>query len=206
MSFEQYVDYALQVPVYAVIRDSRYYNCTEFTFSELLEGKNENFNSDDITIEDWINHISTIFTEVRLKTFIEMRGADAGNYDSLCALPAFWTGILYQNEALEEAYNITSDFTYEDLMNFRADVISKGLDASYGKINGWALAERFLNISFNGLKKRDQKNLYGDDETVHLDYLFEVITKKENASRKAIERYFSNEVLKVKELFEGESF
>ena len=91
-------------------------------------------------------------------------------------------------------------------MNFRADVTSKGLDASYGKINGWALAERFLNISFNGLKKRDQKNLYGDDETVHLDYLFEVITKKENASRKAIERYFSNEVLKVKELFEGESF
>ena len=191
MSFEQYVDYALQVPVYAVIRDSRYYNCTEFTFSELLEGKNENFNSDDITIEDWINHISTIFTEVRLKTFIEMRGADAGNYNSLCAL---------------QAYNIISDFTYEDLMNFRADVISKGLDASYGKINGWALAERFLNISFNGLKKRDQKNLYGDDETVHLDYLFEVITKKENASRKAIERYFSNEALKVKELFEGESF
>ena len=206
MSFEQYVDYALKVPVYAVIRNSNYYNCTEFTFSELLEGKNENFNPEDITIEDWINHISTIFTEVRLKTFIEMRGADAGNYNSLCALPAFWTGILYQKEALEETYNIISDFTYEDLMNFRKDVISKGLDASYGKTNGWALAERFLNISFNGLKKRDQKNLYGDDETVHLDYLFKVITKKENASRKAIQLYFSDEVLKVKELFESESF
>ena len=67
-----------------------------------MDGKNNQFAPDDILIEDWINHISTIFTEVRLKTFIEMRGADAGSYNTLCALPAFWTGILYQEDALEE--------------------------------------------------------------------------------------------------------
>ena len=106
LSFEEYVDYALQVPVYAIIRNNNYHNCTKYTFQDLLDGKNNQFAPDDILIEDWINHISTIFTEVRLKTFIEMRGADAGSYDTLCALPAFWSGILYQEDCIRRNFQI----------------------------------------------------------------------------------------------------
>ena len=206
LSFEEYVDYALLVPVYAIIRNNNYFDCTKYTFKDLLDGKNNQFTPDDISIEDWINHISTIFTEVRLKTFIEMRGADAGSYNTLCALPAFWSGILYQEDALEETYKIISEFKFEDLINFRSNVLSSGLNSSYKNKTGWELAEKFLNISFEGLKKRSKKNLYGDDETVHLDYLFEVIDKKETASQKAKKLYFQNDKLNTQSLFEWESF
>ena len=206
LSFEEYVDYALQVPVYSIIRNNNYHDCTKYTFQDLLDGKNNQFAPDDILIEDWINHISTIFTEVRLKTFIEMRGADAGSYDTLCALPAFWSGILYQEEALEETIKLISEFEYDDLIKFRSDVLSNGLNSLYKNKTGWQLAEKLINISFEGLKKRSKKNLYGDDETVHLDYLFEVIDKKETASEKAKKLYFQNNELNIQKLFEGESF
>ena len=153
MSFEEYVDYALQVPVYAIIRNNNYHNCTKYTFQDLLDGKNNQFAPDDILIEDWINHISTIFTEVRLKTFIEMRGADAGSYDTLCALPAFWSGILYQEDSLEETFKLISEFKYEDLIKFRSDVLSNGLNSIYKNKTGWELAEKLLNISFEGSRK-----------------------------------------------------
>ena len=206
LSFEEYVDYALQVPVYSIIRNNNYHICTKYTFQDLLDGKNNQFAPDDILIEDWINHISTIFTEVRLKTFIEMRGADAGSYNTLCALPAFWTGILYQEDALEETFKMISEFKYDDLIEFRSHVLSNGLNSLYKNKTGWELAEKLLNISFEGLKRRGKKNLYGDDETVHLDYLFEVIDKKETASEKAKKQYFQNDKLNIQKLFEGESF
>ena len=135
-----------------------------------------------------------------------MRGADAGSYDTLCALPAFWSGILYQEDSLEETFKLISEFNYEDLIKFRSDVLSNGLNSTYKNKTGWELAEKLLNISFEGLKKRSKKNLYGDDETVHLDYLFEVINKKETASENAKKLYFQNDKLNTQKLFEGESF
>ena len=110
----------------------------------MLDGKNNQFAPDDILIEDWINHISTIFTEVRLKTFIEMRGADAGSYDTLCALPAFWSGILYQEDSLEETFKLISEFKYDDLIKFRSEVLSNGLNSTYKNKTGWELAEKLL--------------------------------------------------------------
>ena len=85
-----------------------------------------------------------------------MRGADAGSYDTLCALPAFWSGILYQEDALEETFKLISEFKYDDLIKFRSDVLSNGLN-SYKNKTGWELAEKLLNISFEGLKRRVRK-------------------------------------------------
>ena len=99
-----------------------------------------------------------------------------------------------------------SEFEYDDLIKFRSDVLSNGLNSTYKNKTGWELAEKLLNISFEGLKKRSKKNLYGDDETVHLDYLFELIDKKETASEKAKKLYFQNDKLNTQKLFEGESF
>ena len=94
-SFEEYTDYLLDVPVYFIVRNKEYIDSTDFTFRDLMDGKNKNIKPDEITIDDWETHVSTIFTEVRLKTYIEMRGADAGRaFESLCALPALWTGLL----------------------------------------------------------------------------------------------------------------
>jgi gamma-glutamylcysteine synthetase len=101
---------------------------------------------------------------------------------------------------------LISEFEYDDLIKFRGHVLSNGLNSLYKNKTGWELAGKLLNISFEGLKRRGKKNLYGDDETVHLDYLFEVINKKETASEKAKKLYFQNDKLNTQKLFEGESF
>ena len=99
-----------------------------------------------------------------------------------------------------------SEFKYDDLIEFRSHVLTNGLNSLYKNKTGWELAEKLLNISFEGLKRRSKKNLYGDDETVHLDYLFELIDKKETSSEKAKKLYFQNDKLNIQKLFEGESF
>ena len=206
MSFEKYVDFALDIPVYALIRDGNYIRCTDYSFADLIEGKHNEFSKDQITIKDWADHISTIFTEVRLKTFIEMRGADAGGYNTLCALPAFWTGILYDETALEEALSITRQLHYTDLMNFRADVLKNGLNSTINNIEGWDLAEQIVKISSEGLNRRGKLNLYGDSEAVHLDFLKDIIKNKESNSMRMIKNYYAQDTLNQKELFQKESF
>ena len=206
LSFEKYVDFALNVPVYSIIRDNRYLNCTQYSFADLMENKNPEIQSEDLTLEDWVNHISTIFTEVRLKTFIEMRGADAGGYKSLCALPALWTGLLYSSDSLDHALKITSSIKFEDLLNFRKEVCKIGLNAELNGYEGWQLAREVLEISKIGLKQRGKINSFGDDENIHLSFLEELISQKKSNAASMIHKYYRNEKINIELLFSEQSF
>ena len=188
-SFEQYVDYLLNVPVYFLSRNNSYIDTTEYTFKELLDGKNKDINSDEITILDWETHVSTIFTEVRLKTYIEMRGADAGSYKSLCALPAMWTGILYDDETLDAANDIVKNWSLNDILNFKIDSAKSGLKTSINNRTGWTIANELLEISMHGLEKRKQFNYSGESESQFLGYLFNIVNNKEVMASKIINSF-----------------
>ena len=114
MGFERYVDYALDVPMYFVYRDGRYIDASGQSFRDFMDGKLPALPGERPTISDWGDHLTTAFPEVRLKKFLEMRGADAGSWRSLCGLPALWTGLLYDDTALDAAAELVRDWTAED--------------------------------------------------------------------------------------------
>ena len=205
-SIEEYVDYVLDVPVYALIRDGYYKNCLEYTFRDLMDNKSEEINSENLTIKDWADHVSTIFTEVRLKTYIEMRGADAGGNKSLCALPAFWAGLIYCNECLDESIETIKKWSFEDIVNFRNDIPKLGLDASIQNRSGWDLANEFLEISKRGLANRANLNSSGQDESIHLDYLFNMVNRKESSASRLINLYNNEWKQDLTRIYESESF
>ena len=205
-SFEEYVDYALKVPVYSIIRDGNYINCLDYNFEDLMNNKSHEIKAEDITLDDWTDHLSTIFTEVRLKTYIEMRGADAGSYRSLCALPAFWTGILYCSDCLEESISIIKEWNFEEIISFRNSVFKNGLNAKLKDRNGWEIAEQFLKISSKGLESRSNLNAVGENETIHIDYLYEMVHKKETSALRLINLYKSKWNNDLKQIYSSESF
>ena len=205
-SFEEYVDYALKVPVYSIIRDGNYINCLDYNFEDLINNKSHEIKAEDITLDDWTDHLSTIFTEVRLKTYIEMRGADAGSYRSLCALPAFWTGILYCSDCLEESISIIKEWNFEEIISFRNSVFKNGLNAKLKDRNGWEIAEQFLKISSKGLESRSNLNAVGENETIHIDYLYEMVHKKETSALRLINLYESKWNNDLKQIYSSESF
>jgi glutamate--cysteine ligase len=205
-SFEEYVDYALNVPVYSIIRDGNYINCLDYTFDDLMNNKFDQINKEDLNIDDWADHLSTIFTDVRLKTYIEMRGADAGNYRSLCALPAFWAGILYCSDCLEESLSIVNDWSYEDIISFSSSVCKNGLDTKLKDKSGWELAYQFLKISTKGLESRSNLNTVGENEKIHIDYLYDIVHKKENSAIRLKNLYEGKWNKNLKEIYSSESF
>ena len=125
-SIEKYVDYLLDVPMYFIIRNNKYIDLTGHTFRDLMDGKIKKM---DATFSDWENHITTIFTEVRLKKIIEVRGADGGPWSRVCALPAFWTGILYDEEILDQVSSIIKSWSYDQVKNFYKEVRINGFNS-----------------------------------------------------------------------------
>src|SRR6478609_7499669 len=128
--FNDYVEWALDVPMYFIVRDGRYKDCTHITFRQFMNGalKGE-VAAWEPTMGDWTNHLSTLFPDVRLKRFLEMRGADGGPWRRICALPAFWVGLLYDHAALDEIFEMTKHWTYEQVVSLRDSVPAKALDA-----------------------------------------------------------------------------
>ncbi|TCR91226.1 glutamate--cysteine ligase [Rhizobium sp. BK376] len=177
--FEHYVEWALDVPMYFIVRDGRYHDCTHVTFRQFMNGalKGE-VAAWEPTMGDWTNHLSTLFPDVRLKRFLEMRGADGGPWRRICALPAFWVGLLYDDGALEAADVLTKDWSY-DQVNALRDVVSvEGLKASIGGHGLYDIAREVVEISRLGLKSRARLNGEGQDETVFLAPLDEVLAKR----------------------------
>ena len=205
-SFEEYIDYALKVPVYSIIRNGNYINCLDYNFKDLMNNKSHEIKAEEITLDDWTDHLSTIFTEVRLKTYIEMRGADAGSYRSLCALPAFWAGILYCSDCLEESISIIREWNFEEIISFRNSVFKNGLNARLKDRNGWEIAEQFLKISSKGLETRANLNTVGENETIHIDYLYEMVHKKETSALRLINLYKGKWNNDLKQIYSSESF
>ncbi|MFG1183080.1 glutamate--cysteine ligase [Xanthobacter aminoxidans] len=187
--FERYVDYALDVPMYFVKRGDHYIDVAGSSFRDLLAGRNPLLPGETATLSDWINHLSTIFPEVRLKRFLEMRGADAGPSINLCALPAFWVGLLYDQQSLDAAWDLVKDWTAEERQTLRDDVPRLALKA---EIRGRALrdvAKEVLKLSQAGLKRRGFHDRLGRDETRFLEPLEQTLLSGRVPAEELLELY-----------------
>ncbi len=177
--FEDYVKWALDVPMYFVVRDGKYHDCTHVTFRQFMNGAMKGELADwEPNMGDWTNHLSTLFPDVRLKRFLEMRGADGGPWRRICALPAFWVGLLYDGAALDAAEDLTRDWTYEDTLAMRNAVPVQGLSATHRGTSLFDIAREVLSISRLGLKNRNRLNGDEVDESIFLAPLDEVLAKK----------------------------
>ena len=168
MGFERYVDYALDVPMYFVRRNGKYINTAGESFRAFIEGKLPQLPGEKPTKADWEDHLSTIFPEVRLKSFLEMRGADGGPWQDICALPAFWAGLLYDQSSLDAAWDLVKDWSEEERQNMRDTVPKLGLRSPFREGQLAEVARQVVDIARAGLKARKKLNWEGADESVYL--------------------------------------
>ena len=188
--FADYVDWALDVPMYFLIRDGRYHDVTHVTFRQFMDGALRNSVPDGLpTLGDWTNHLSTLFPDVRLKRFLEMRGADGGPWRRICALPAFWVGLLYDAAALDAAEALTRDWTYEDVRAMRDAVPVTGLAAEVAGQDLREVARDVLAISRLGLANRKRLNRDGYDETDYLAPLEEIVARGTTTAQEMVKAY-----------------
>jgi glutamate--cysteine ligase len=183
MGFERYVDYALGVPMYFVKRGERYIDVAGQSFRDLMAGRVEGLPGEHATISDWANHVSTIFPEVRLKRYLEMRGADGGPWRRLPALPAYWVGILYDDDSLQAAWDLVKDWTAAERQKLRDEVPRLGFAAMIAGQSVLQLAKTTIALAHNGLARRRRLDARGQDERRYLrrieDYVSRGITPAE---------------------------
>src|SRR6185437_4300805 len=189
MGFERYVDYALDVPLYFVKRGDRYIDAAGASFRDLLAGRLAQAPGERATMADWANHLSSIFPEVRLKRFLEMRGADVGPPERIVALSALMAGLYYDPDALSAAEALTTGWTAEDRQKLRDDVPLIGLAAEVRGRSLRAVALDMLAIAHGGLKRRARLNSKGEDETIHLRPLEAIAESGREPARHWIELY-----------------
>ncbi len=189
MGVERYVDYALQVPMYFVKRGDAYHDVTGQDFRLLLEGRLPGLPGETATISDWANHLSTIFPEVRLKRFLEMRGADSGSSPHILALSALFVGLLYDQSALDAAWDLVKGWTAQERQQLRDDVPRLALDAEIRgrKLND--IAKEVLAIARSGLERRARMDAQGRSETYLLDILDERVARGRPAAADLLALY-----------------
>jgi glutamate--cysteine ligase len=188
--FFDYVEWALDVPMYFVIRNGEYVDMTRYTFRQFLTGETRKEMPDCVpSIGDWANHLSTLFPDVRLKRFLEMRGADGGPWRRICALPAFWVGLLYDAEALDAAEALTRDWTYKEVKAMRDAVPAEGIGAEFRGRTLREVAREVLAIARQGLANRGKMNREGYDETSFLSTLDEVVARGTTSAEEMLAAY-----------------
>ena len=205
--YERYCDYALDVPMYFVFRDGKYVDVAGESFRNFIEGKLPQLPGEKPTISDWTDHLSTAFPEVRLKSFLEMRGADGGRWGRICALPALWVGLLYSDEALDAAWDRVKHWTIAEREQLRQDVPKSGLKTAVpGGGSMQDLAREVLDIAALGLTRRAELNAAGDNEGGFLDPLREVIATGQTPADRLLERYHGVWAGDVSRIYEEFSF
>ena len=187
--FERYVDYMLDVPMYFVYRDQRYIDAAGQSFKDFIAGTLPAFPGEKPHLGDWSDHLTTAFPEVRLKKFLEMRGADAGPWRRLCALPALWVGLLYDQTALDAASDLIRDWTIEEMMSLRDAVPRQALKTPFRKTTLQQIALQVLEISRMGLKNRRRQTAFTDDESLFLDPLFEIARSGQTPAEELLANY-----------------
>ena len=187
--FEQYRDWALDVPMYFVKRNNEYLDATGQSFRDFLDGKLPALPGERPVLSDWEDHLSTLFPEVRLKTFLEMRGADSGPWNTLCALPAFWVGLLYDTTALDAAWDLVKDWTEEEREALRRGAAKTGLKTPFRDRTLQDIAREVLAIGRAGLNARKRLNGHGENEALFLDDLDEIAASGRTRSESLIERF-----------------
>ncbi|WP_309603500.1 glutamate--cysteine ligase [Sphingomonas sp.] len=205
--YERYCDYALDVPMYFVFRDGKYIDAAGLSFRDFLDGELSVLPGEKPTVADWNDHLSTAFPEVRLKSFLEMRGADGGRWGRICALPALWVGLLYDDNALDAAWDRVKHWTIEEREALRHAVPAEALDA---RVPGGGtmrdLAGEVLEIATAGLSARAQLNASGDNESGFLDPLREVVSSGMTFADRLLERYHGEWQGDVSRVYEEYSF
>ncbi|MFA5989575.1 MAG: glutamate--cysteine ligase [Sphingomonas sp.] len=188
--YERYTDYALDVPMYFVYRDGKYIDAAGLSFRDFLKGKLSVLPGELPTMDDWNDHLSTAFPEVRLKSFLEMRGADGGPWNRICALPAFWVGLLYDQGALDAAWDLVKGWSMEGREMLRSSVPKLALDAPLpggGRLGD--IAGKVLDISHAGLAARARTDAGGSNETGFLDPLREIVRSGKVPAQLLLDRY-----------------
>jgi glutamate--cysteine ligase len=188
--YERYCDYALDVPMYFVFRDGKYIDVAGRRFRDFLDGRLPELPGEKPTITDWNDHLSTAFPEVRLKSFLEMRGADGGRWSRICALPALWVGLLYDDEALDAAWTLVKDWSIEQRETLRHHVPKLALEAITP--DGQSMrdfATQVLGIATDGLTRRAQLNSAGDNESGFLDPLRDVVATGMTPADRLLAKY-----------------
>ncbi|MFL6862113.1 MAG: glutamate--cysteine ligase [Allosphingosinicella sp.] len=205
--YERYIDYALDVPMYFVYRDGRYIDAAGLSFRDFLEGRLSVLPGEKPRLSDWVDHLSTAFPEVRLKSFLEMRGADGGRWSKICALPALWVGLLYDQGALDAAWDEVKGWSIEDRQRLRDDVPKLGLKAMTPAGEPLRdLAQRVLAIAEGGLAARARLNAAGDNESGFLDPLREIVARGTTPAEVLLERYRGEWRGDVSRVYEEMSF
>ena len=189
MGFERWVDYALDVPMYFVKRGDKYIDVAGQSFRDLLAGRLDALPRERATISDWANHVSTIFPEVRLKRFLEMRGADGVPWRMLPALPAFWVGLLYDQDCLDAAWDIVKDWTAPERQKLRDDVPKQALKATIRGRSMLELAKDCLTLAHAGLKRRDRRDREGRDETLYLETLGDIVRRGYTPAEELLQKF-----------------
>lgn len=187
--FETYARYALDVPMYFVYRDGRYIDVAGRSFRDFMQGRLPELPGETPTHADWTDHLTTLFPEVRLKRYLEMRGADAGPWDRICALPALWTGLLYDDAALEAAWDLVKGWDVEDHERLRRDVTRLGLNATVAGRTVREVAWDALSIARSTLSARANLNGSMLDETIYLRDLQDIADSGVTPAERLLERY-----------------
>jgi glutamate--cysteine ligase len=173
--FERYARWLVdEVPMYFVYRDSRYIDVAGASFRDFMNGRLHNLAGVTPTVGDFADHLTTAFTDVRLKRFLEMRGSDAGGVEMMVAQSALWVGLLYDDAALAAAEALVRGMGWEDVIALRQAVPRQGLSAAFGSATLRDLAREVVAIARDGLRARNRRDKNGDDESVHLNPLFEI--------------------------------
>ncbi|WP_299323193.1 glutamate--cysteine ligase [Parasphingopyxis sp.] len=205
--YERYLDYALDVPMYFAYRGDEYLDASGLNFRDFLKGELPILPGEKPTLDDWNDHLSTIFPEVRLKSFLEMRGADGGPWNRICALPALWVGLLYDQTALDAAWDMVKGWTLEEREALRDSVPKLGLKAPVpgGRTLG-EIAPEILDIATAGLSARARLNGSGDNESGFLDPLREIVASGKTPAERLLERYHGEWTGDVSRVYAEESF
>jgi len=189
--FDRYVDYLLDVPMYFVYREGQYVDASGQSFRDFLKGKLPALPGERPTIKDWADHMTTAFPEVRLKRYLEMRGADGGPWNRLCALPAFWVGLLYDQESLDAAWDLVKNFSLEERRYLRDSVPKQALKTPFRHGTVGDLARASLKIAEQGLKRRAKLNNKNQDETIFLEPLIEIAETNQTPAEHKLELFHS---------------
>ena len=205
--YERYLDYALDVPMYFIYRDGKYIDVAGQSFRDFLDGRLPGLPGETPLVSDFTDHLSTIFPEVRLKSFLEMRGADGGPWSRICALPALWVGLLYDDSALGAAWDEVKDWSIEERQRLRDAVPKMGLAAETPRGESLLdLGRRILDIAEAGLNARAKLNSSGDNESGFLDPLREVIASGKTPAERLLDRYHGEWAGDIGRIYEEESF
>jgi glutamate--cysteine ligase len=189
MGYERWVDYALDVPMYFVKRGDHYVDVAGRSFRDLLAGKLAELPGERATVSDWANHISTIFPEVRLKRYLEMRGSDGGPWRRLPSLSAYWVGLLYDEACLDACWDICKAWSAQERQKLRDEVPRLGFKATIRGRDLLSIARETLALSHAGLARRKRHDPYGADETRYLKPLEEMAERGETAAEEMLRKF-----------------